>query len=205
MSNRLDLFYNAGRYKQNIKIDHRSISIDKYYRNNYKSVSNYKTRVKIREEFFKRISHAMITESFEFKLPYALGSLSIRTNKFEYKIEDGKIINKRNMVDWVSTKKMWAEIYPGKTSSELKEIPNKKLVLFVNEHSNGYMMGFYWDKFHCNVKNQSRYSFKPVKGKQEHEYYDDPDCLYYGKRGLARWVKSDERTNEYITSKKTKA
>lgn len=77
-------------------------------------------------------------------------------------------------------------------SDELKAIPDKKLIVHVNDHSNGYFNRWYWDKRLTNIKNQTAYSFSPVKGGVSKDGY------YLGRRGLAQWTKDDERTNEYF-------
>jgi len=62
-----------------------------------------------------------------------------------------------------------------------------------NEHTNGFVYSFNWDRRVCNIINQSMYSFCPVKGGIS------PDGYYYGRRGLAKWVVSEDRDNDYLT------
>ena len=57
----------------------------------------------------------------------------------------------------------------------------------MNEHTDGYIMGWCWDKNTCNIRNQTVYYFKPTKG---------------NKLALASWIKSDEKENDYYLSRK---
>lgn len=201
MSERLEHYYNREEKTRKIIIDYRLPDIDEFYAANYDTVLTPTVRNRMRSKFLMMISHLMITESFEFKMPYTLGSIYVRANKLNYRVKDGKIVNTKNMVNWVATKKLWAEIYPDLTREELKAIKNKKKVLYTNDHSNGYIMGFYWHKFNSRVKNKNKYSFRAVKGRQDSSYYDGEGVLYYGKRGLSKWIKSYDRTNEYVTGR----
>lgn len=142
-------------------------------------------------DFNQRVSDKVIKESFEFKIPFGLGYLRIRKNKLEIKIKDGKLVKDNLLPDWTSTRKLWSQLYPGKSFEEIKQIPNKKLIYFTNEHTDGYVMKWYWDKRITSFKNQSVYSIKPVKGGVNKNGY------YTGRRGLAKWIKDPFRTNEY--------
>lgn len=146
----------------------------------------------------KKIANSIIKKSFELRMPYRLGFLRVKAFKQNIKFtEDGKLDTQKNPIDWKATKDLWKELYPNKTAAELKAIPNKKLIVHVNEHSNGYTMKWHWDRRTSNLVNQSVYVFKAVKGIQDSSYYEDEDCYHYGKRGLAKWINSEDRTNEY--------
>ena len=92
---------------------------------------------------------------------------------------------------------LWNELYPNKTKEELKDIPNKKLIIHTNDHSNSTLLKWYWDKRMSNVTNHQAYIFKAVKGVQDNDYYDNNDAYWYGKRGLAKWAKNEDKFNEY--------
>ena len=96
----------------------------------------------------------------------------------------------KNIIDWAATIKYRQEQYPGKTKKELKEIKDKGIIFQSNDHTNGEVMSFYWDRSICSVVNHSIYSFDPVKGGVFDSYYT-------GRLGLAKWIKSDEKTNDY--------
>jgi hypothetical protein len=146
---------------------------------------------KVCQEFNKRISDKIIRKSFEFKLPYRLGFLRIKAIKQKVVIKDGKIDTARMPIDWPSTRKYWEELYPDKTWEEIKKIPNKKLIIHTNEHTDGYLLKWYWDRRQSNVKNQTAYVFRAVKGGKSEDGY------YYGRRGLSKWASSYERDNYY--------
>lgn len=143
------------------------------------------------QEFNKRISNKMITESFEFRLPFRLGFLRVKAIKQRVIIKDGKIDTTHMPVDWPACWEYWHQIYPDKTREEIKKIPNKRLIVHTNEHTDGYLMRWYWDRRQSNVKNHTAYIYKAVKGGVTEDGY------YYGRRGLSKWIKSEEKTNYY--------
>lgn len=146
---------------------------------------------KICQEFNKRISQKIIKESFEFKIPFGLGYLRIKTNRRKIRIKDGKLQPHKMAPDWKATWTLWRRLYPDKTREEIKAIPDKKIVIHTNDHTDGYIMRWYWDKRLSNVKNQTVYMFKPVKGG-----ITESD-VYYGRLGLAKWILNPDRDNEY--------
>ncbi len=149
-----------------------------------------KLYVDICKSFNLKVSDKIVTESFEFRMPYRLGFIRIKANEQKIVFKDGKLDTSKMPIDWKSTWNVWREDYPDLTDKEIRTVPGKKLVVHINEHSNGYVMRWYWDRRVSNVKNQSGYMFAPVKGGEKDEYH-------YGRRGLAKWIKSDDRTNEY--------
>lgn len=163
----------------------------KYYKkNNPKSKVQLKDYNNICQLFNKIISDKIVRESFEFRMLGRLGSVRIKAKKVEIKIKDGRIDSNRMPIDWKSTKDMWDKLYGGHTKDCLPE-GRKKVIVHTNENVNGYIMSWLWDKNKNRLTNKLVYKFKPVKGGISKEGY------YYGKRGLAAWIKNDERTNEY--------
>lgn len=148
-------------------------------------------------EFNKRISNKIIKESFEFKIPHGLGYLRIKTMKLKYRFKDGKLNAIKSCPNWYETRKLWSRLYPDKTWEEIKEIPDKKILVHTNEHTDGKVMRWYWDKRLSNFTNQTVYSFDPVKGVQDNNYYENSDNIYYGRIGLGKWILNPERNNEY--------
>ena len=138
----------------------------------------------------KTISDMIIRESFEYRIPFKLGFLRIRKKTPKLKIKNGRLDINKNIIDWAATIKYWQEQYPGKTKKELKQIKDKGIIFQSNDHTNGEVMSFYWDRSICSVVNHSIYSFDPVKGGVFDSYYT-------GRLGLAKWIKSDEKTNDY--------
>lgn len=143
------------------------------------------------KEFNKRISDMIIRDSFEFRMPYRLGFLRIKAIRQKVVIKDGKIDTKRMGIDWKASWEYWHEIYPDKTREEIKQIPDKKLIIHTNEHTDGYYYRWYWDRRQTNVKNYTAYVFRPVKGGISRDGY------YYGRKGLPKWIKSEDKDNYY--------
>ena len=145
---------------------------------------------RICQQFNKMVSDLIVRESFEFKLFNKLGSIRIKSKKIKIKVKDGRIDTNRMPVDWKSTKDMWDALYGGHTKEYLPP-GRKKIIVHTNENANGYIMSYFWDKHRYPVHNVTLYKFHPVKGCVSKDGY------YYGRRGLAAWIKNDERTNEY--------
>jgi len=150
-----------------------------------------KTYVEICKAFNIKISDKIVRESYEFRMPFRLGYIRIKSRKHKIVFKNGKLDTSKMPIDWNTTWETWREDYPDLTDNEIKQIPNKKLIVHTNEHSNGFIMKWYWDRRVSNVRNQFAYIFYPVKGGERDNYF-------YGRRGLAKWIKSDERTNEYF-------
>jgi hypothetical protein len=179
-------------YERDIKITKGINDIYKFYKDKFKEDAiDEKIFKSIFYTLNKEISNLIITRSFEYRLPYRMGYLRIKKRKLNLKIKDGKIETSRNLVDWVATWEYWHSIYPDKIHKEIKKIKGKKRIYQLNNHTNGDIMGWYWDKKISNVKNQSVYKFRSVKG----GVFDDK---YIGRLGLAKWIKSDEINNEYF-------
>ena len=142
-------------------------------------------------DILKTISHMIITESFEYRIPEKLGYLRIRKKKPKLKIKNGKIDINKNIIDWKATWEYWDSYYPNKTRSEIRNIKDKPGVIFqINKHTNGEVMSWFWDKNTCNAKNNSVYSFSPVKGGLF-------EGMYRGRLGLGAWIKSSDKKNDY--------
>ena len=138
----------------------------------------------------KTISDMIIKKSFEFRIPFGLGFLRIKKTKLKFIIRNGKIDINKNIIDWGATWEYWEQKYMGKTRKEIRGIPNKKVIFQTNDHTDGEVMRWYWDRKISNVKNILVYSFKPVKGGSFNGFLT-------GRLGLGKWIKSDEKENDY--------
>ena len=181
------------KYVRNITITGTLVNAYRFYKKNHpKSVVDYKTYIDICHTFNKTISNKIITESMEFRVPFGLGTIRIKSIKNSVKIKNGVIETSRNTVDWHKTKLMYMQLYGTNDWEKLKDIPGKKVVLYTNEHSNGYRMKWHWFKrYSYNFANKKMYIFTPIKGCLTTDGY------YTGRRGLAAWINNEERTNEY--------
>ena len=136
------------------------------------------------KEFNLGLTEMIIDEATEFKLPLQLGYVRIRKYKKKLKLkEDGSIDKQCMSVNWKETKLYWEELYPGKTNGELKEIRNKPLIYYLNEHTDGYGFLLYWNKKGSNAINRSVYSMvltfsnnrhlaQVLKGDKKIDYYE---------------------------------
>lgn len=137
----------------------------------------------------KTISDMIIKESLEYRLPERMGFLRIKKKKQKLKLVNGKISPKKNVIDWENTWKYWQECYPDKTWKEIKQIKGKQVLFQTNPHTDGEIMKWYWRKG-SGVKNSTVYVFDVVKG-------GIVDNKNIGRLGLAWWIKSDDKTNDY--------
>ena len=184
----------ADKYVRKVSITGTLVDAYKLYKKNRKNtVINHKTYLDICHTFNKEISNKIITESTEFKIPYGLGTVRIKSIRNSIRIKNGVIEDSRMCVDWKRTKEMYMQLYGTNDWDKLSEIPGKKVVLYTNEHSNGYRMKWYWNKRSTyNFTNKKMYSFVPIKGCLTADGY------YTGRRGLAAWINNEERTNDYF-------
>lgn len=176
-------------YERDIKITSSLQDSYKLYKREYKDIDK-RLYLDIAYELMITISDMVIRESLEYKLPSRLGSVRIRKSIPKLKIKNGKIDLNKNIKDWDATWKYWNSQYPGLSRKEIKAIKGKKVIFQTNKHTNGEVMRWYWDKLTCKVINHKIYCFKPVKG----GVFNDK---YTGRLGLAKWIKSDDKTNDY--------
>jgi len=177
-------------YERRIKITHSIEDCYKFYKKNYNGKLDKSKYKSIAYKINKAISDLIIRESFEYRIPHGLGYLRIKKTKLLFKLRDGKIDINKNIINWKETWDYWEKIYPNKSRKEIKEFPNKKVFFQTNEHTNGEVMRWYWDKRTSRIKNIFTYSFKPVKGGLQ-------DNCHTGRLGLSNWINSRERKNEY--------
>ena len=139
----------------------------------------------------------IITESFELKIPRGLGILCIRKSEFKIPIDkDGKLKKHKLLIDWDATWDYWYTQYGTTNRKEIAKIPDKQLVYNYNQHTDGYIMKWKWEKSIAPIKNKSVYTFKPTKGGVLDEE------VYYGRLGLGKWIKNPIRDNDYYEIKR---
>lgn len=129
----------------------------KHYKNNVEKNSVYDVTktvyTKILKEINSKIMNLIITTNYEFVMPYRLGTLSIKKFKTRLKLdENGNLIKSKLPVDYGKTNLLW------KLDPEAKA--KKKVIYFLNEHTDGYRHVFHWDKRSSNITNKSIYTFK---------------------------------------------
>lgn len=172
-----------------IKIDIKSEEQFKYY---IKATGNkhnltQTTYTEIKEKFFSYILDKIITESYEYRIPYRLGYIvPIKYKKKVHYDENGLIKPGSFSVDFGTTLKLW--------ESDENARKKKKVILHLNEHSNGYTPALWWDRRTSNVINLRYYSFKPTRNtdrtlakvfkdpNRKVDYYEKPRITYFKKR-----------------------
>ena len=92
-----------------------------------------------------------ILDGYTFKLPSRMGLLAVTKKKEFVDYKDGKAVTNRP-IDFKSTMDLW-EKYP-----EAKE--QKKLVRYLNKHSNGYIYKIAFNRFYATFKNKSVFSIQ---------------------------------------------
>ena len=171
-----------GRGKRKILADYKSNDIYEFYRSKYgeKALSK-EVFWSVWERFIDIRMQMVIFENLEFYLPHRLGSIMIKLGK------DANRINKNGnyqfITDWGATKKKWAELYPGLSAEELKQIKDKPLIPVFNKTTDGRRVYWRWDKVTCNYKNHSVYRIEvlrkwkrklseKVKKTKKNDYYE---------------------------------
>lgn len=137
------------------KVDY---SLKNYYKH-YKTISSnpvsYNVFSSIINEFFEYRIQLLIFNNIDINIPYRMGSLGIRrVGDSIYLTKDGKL---KYLVDWGKTNKLWEELYKNCSPKEIKEIKDKPLVYYTNDHTNGKVYNFVWDKFTSNFRYKSYY------------------------------------------------
>jgi len=161
----------------------------KDFRKRYKLVYpeiERKQYVQICHMINETLSDKIIKESLEVKLPFRLGTLSIKKNKTRISVKDGKLEKNKLIIDWEKSWEYWHNEYPGKSRKEINAIKDKVVIYNMNDHTNGYVMRWSWDKSTCNLHNQTVYQFRPTKR---------------NRLALAAWIKSEEKENDYYLQK----
>jgi len=156
------MFFKRG--KRKFKTSYTYKDLYKYYKDNTFNPVDYKTYIDVIKRYFDIIMPMIIEENLEIRLPARLGHFRIRERLYEIKLNDRGEVDKRHLqVNYKKTKELWKKKYPDKTTEELRKIRNKPLVYYLNEHSDGKIYAFYWDKVVCNITNQKYYKIKVIR------------------------------------------
>jgi len=176
-------------YERDYKVTATLQDAFKTYKSLYPEITDKTKYLAIAYDINRAISDMIITKSLEYRLPERIGFLRIKKNKQKLKLVNGKISPKKNVIDWENTWKYWKEIYPDKTWKEIKKFKGKQVLFQTNPHTDGEIMRWYWRKG-SGVKNSTVYIFDVVKG----GIFDN---CHVGRLGLASWIKSDDKDNDY--------
>ena len=155
--------YKPRRGKNKVKIDFSVPDIYKAYKKTVASPVEKVLFTELLREYNTEVLRMIVFDGMDYSISNRVGSLRIK--KFDNSLrlnKQGEVANKLRP-DWPKTHKRWEQLYPGKTFEELKKIPNKPIVCHLNEHSDGFVFKWYWDKVTSNLRNQSAYKFEPVR------------------------------------------
>ncbi len=126
----------------------------KYYKNNTDNPVSLSVYSKVISIYNNSLIDKVLNDNLEYLIPHIGVKLSIRKDKREPKIKDGKLyINKP--VDWQATNKLWDE------DPEAKK--NKIRVRYLNTHTSGYVFRIHCSKFLSRLKNKHFFKFKPSR------------------------------------------
>lgn len=88
------------KWERKNKVDNNMQTLWEYYKKNYNNPVEKKVYTKVCYTFNKMVSDAIVKESFEFKMPFKLGKLRIRTLKQKIHFDGNKLDYKKMYVDW---------------------------------------------------------------------------------------------------------
>jgi hypothetical protein len=116
----------------------------------------YKEYSSVLNSFNKKVVDRMLNDSFEYLLPYRVGTLRIKKYKQKIKInDDGSINTSRLIPDWKTTRQLWEDDPEAKA--------NKKRVFHTNPHTEGYNFKWHFANYRSNCINKSYYYFIPTR------------------------------------------
>lgn len=152
-----------GRNENKIQVDFGFKEFYKYYKNVTNNFIDKKICKELLKEYNEKMLKLVIYEGYDHSLRPRLGS--IRIKKFDNSLrlnKEGEIENKLRP-DWGKTRKRWVELYGNISGEELKEIKNKPIIYHLNEHTDGIVLKWYWDKVTCTIINQSAYKLEILR------------------------------------------
>lgn len=114
--------------------------------------------------YIGRIMVEVIYNSFDFSMGHNLGSVRIREKDYRILLgEDGKVDKHELVPDWGKTLKKWKKIYADIPPAEWKAIKDKPMMYIENDHSDGTIKQWFWDKVTCNIPHQTKYKFNATR------------------------------------------
>jgi len=142
----------AGRHNADYKL----ADMYKVYAETSKNPVDYKLYKKLCLAINEQVATKIVTEPFMFIIPYRMGNISVRKYKIKYKertLPNGQVLP-NFPVDWKETKKLW---------EEEPELKGKKVVYYLNEHSNGYRFKIVWNPITSKIKHKDLLAFAPLR------------------------------------------
>lgn len=154
---------------------------DLYYKDCIKNPIEKSIFIKLIREFNKQIMQKIIN-GYTYILPYSLGNIYVKKKKQVIDVTaDNKLafVKNRPRIDFKATREL--------RKSDPIANANKTNVYYLNEHTDGYRMSFFWCKYtgtSHGVRNMTYYNFKP--------------SIRKGSRQLAKVLKSGTNNTYYL-------
>lgn len=92
-----------------------------------------------------------ILEGYSFKMPSRMGILAVTKKKEYVGFKEGKAVTNRP-IDYRATLDLWEK------NPQAKE--ERKLVRFINKHTNGWIYKVSYNKYYANYKNKTTFSLQ---------------------------------------------
>jgi len=138
--------------KHNNKIDYISRDYFKNFKSIYPNIKlTQELHTKIITVFFSIAVKRIIHDMYKFHFP-GLGYFYLTKNKNQVRVTEEGVVKLTTGINWKETIKV-----------REKTGDNTKKVLYLNEHTNGYVYGIYWDKRNAAFINKRFYSFLPTR------------------------------------------
>lgn len=150
------------RERRSIKSDISKVDMWKHYSKTANTPVERKVYDKVFKELFTSLSETIVREASTIKLNN-LGRFRIRAIKPKLLDTNGELRKGKLKPDWKKTWEYWRKTYAGESDEEIIKRENKQLFYHMNNHSDGYVYGMYWDKVTSTVKGKSFYKFKAVR------------------------------------------
>lgn len=145
-----------------LKGDIKSKELYKFYKEKYSDKAvNMSIWAKVWKEFIDVRLKMTVFDNLEFTMPHRVGSLRIKVGGSAYKIKKNGELDLK--INFGATKKKWLSLYPDKTWKEILDIEKKPIIYYTNEHTDGKVLHWHWDKTTVNFKNKTLYRINMVR------------------------------------------
>ena len=142
-----------------------------------KSAINREIFFELSNKFNREVMKLILYKGIDFRMPYKLGMLRViklKTRGLVYD-DNGNLLRKDYVKDFSSTMKLWERDPQAKI--------DRKYIYFLNEHTDGFVYKFSWNKYTVNIQNIRSYKFKPTRSNKLWLYEvitdDDLDVDYF--------------------------
>lgn len=172
---------NKGKQEELVKADFTLKDIYKSYikkLDGFEVSNGYKVTEKIHnglcKEFNEEVANLIIKDAYEFTMHPLRSKLRVRKYKPSKKYNEDGTFKYKLSANWQKTRELWAKDEDAK---------NKKIIIYhINNHSDGYIYKWYFDRRKCAIRNATYYTFLASRTH---------------KRNLAKLIKENNNLNFY--------